>query len=165
MTPFQKWLLWGSSIATAVTGVVYWWMKELMEPMSEWAVINHPLQPWVLKAHIIVAPVMVLAVGTIALDHVWKHYRSKVNRARRSGTMTMWVVGPMVFSGYLIQAVTHAGWLTAMVWVHLVTGVLYCVGLAAHKLALRRRRSTASDPAAPTASHRRELAGSPGRVP
>lgn len=146
MTPVQKWLLWGSSVATAFTGVVYWWMKEMMSPISEWAVINHPLQPWVLKAHIVVAPVMVLAVGTIALDHVWKHYRGRVRRARRSGTTTMWVLGPMILSGYLIQAVTHAGWLTAMVWVHLVTGVLYCVGLVAHKVALRRR-----GPASPSA--------------
>ena len=144
MTPVQKWLLWGSSIATGSTGAVYWWMKELLEPVSEWAVINHPLQPWVLKAHIVVAPVMVLAVGTIALEHIWKHYRGKVRRARRSGTGTMWVLGPMIFSGYLIQAVTHAGWLAAIVWVHLVTGVLYCLGLVAHKVALSRGRSASA---------------------
>ncbi len=149
MTPVQKWLLWGSSVATAFTGAVYWWMKEMLAPISEWAVINHPLQPWVLKAHIVVAPVMVLAVGTIALDHVWKHYRGRVRRARRSGTTTMWVLGPMILSGYLIQAVTHAGWLAAIVWVHLVTGVLYCVGLVAHKVALRRRGPSTTSAVAP----------------
>ena len=138
MSPFQKWFLWGTSLATAFTGVVYWWMQHMMEPVSEWAAINHPLQPWMLKAHIVVAPLMVLAVGMIALDHVWKHYRRRVRRARRSGLGTMWVLAPMILSGYLIQAVTHAGWLTALVWVHVVTGVVYTVGLVIHRWAVRR---------------------------
>lgn len=140
MSDFQKWLLWGSSGATGLTGAVYWWMEHMMEPMSEWAVINHPLQPWTLKAHIVVAPLMVLAVGMISLDHIWKHYHGRVRRARTSGVATMSVIAPMILSGYLIQAVTHAGWLTALVWAHVVTGVLYSVGLAWHKLALRGRR-------------------------
>jgi hypothetical protein len=139
MTAFQKWFVWGSSFLTAVTGIVYWWMQHMMEPVSEWAVINHPLQPWVLKAHIVVAPAMVLAVGTILLEHIWKHYRGRVRRARRSGLATMWVLAPMILSGYLIQAVTSSGWLTALVWVHVGTGVVYSVGLLAHKWALQRR--------------------------
>ena len=139
MTAFQKWLLWSSSLLTSVTGGVYWWMDHRMEPLNEWAVINHPLQPWVLKAHIVVAPFMVLAVGTIALDHIWKHYRAKVRVGRRSGVTMMWILAPMILSGYLIQAVTHTGWLTVLVWVHLGTGVLYALGLLAHSVVLRRR--------------------------
>lgn len=139
MRPVQKWLLWTSSVATTLTGLVYWWMEQMMEPVSEWAVINHPLQPWVLKAHIVVAPLLVLAVGTIALDHIWKHFRGRVRRARKSGLATMWVLGPMILSGYLIQAVTHEGWLTTMVWVHVGTGAVYALGLVAHKVAVDRR--------------------------
>ena len=140
MNPFQKWLLWGSSIATAVTGVVYWWMKNMMNPVDAWAVINHPLQPWVLKAHIVVAPLLVFAVGVIAVDHIWKHYRTRVRIGRGSGITMMWILAPMIVSGYLIQAVTHAGWLTALVWVHVVTGVLYSVAVVWHHLVFRRRR-------------------------
>ena len=125
MNRFEKWLLWGSSAATAVTGVVYAWMQYMMEPVNEWAAINHPWQPWVLKAHIVVAPFLVFAVGVIATGHIWKHYRSGA---------------PMVVSGYLIQAVTHVGWLRALVWAHLITGGLYSVALVWHHLVFRRRR-------------------------
>jgi hypothetical protein len=45
-------------------------MQHLMEPVNEWAVINHPLQPLVLKLHILVAPVMVFAVGMVAVNHM-----------------------------------------------------------------------------------------------
>lgn len=132
MTRFQKWLLWGSSILTGVTGVVYWWMKNMMDPVAEWAVINHPLQPWVLKAHIVAAPVLIFAIGLIAAQHIWKHFRTSARRGRRSGLITMYVLGPMVLSGYLIQVVTHPGLLATLMWLHVGTGAIYLVGLAAH---------------------------------
>lgn len=132
MKPFQKWLLWSSSAATGLTGVVYWWMENMMEPADAWAAINHPLQPWVLKAHIVVAPVLVFAVGLVAAEHIWRHFRAGVRRGRRSGVLAMGVFVPMVLSGYLIQAVTHVGLLEALVWVHLITGVLYLLGVALH---------------------------------
>lgn len=138
MNAFQRWLLWGSSLVTGVTGLAYWWMKNRMEPVDAWAAINHPLQPWMLKAHILVAPVMVFAVGLIAADHIWRHYRQGVKAGRRSGQTAMWVFVPMVLTGYSIQAVTHAGWLEALAWAHLVTGVAYLFGLVAHHRAFRR---------------------------
>lgn len=140
MNPFQKRLLWSSSLLTGLTGIVYFWMKHFLEPADPWAVINHPLQPWVLKAHIIVAPVMIFAVGLIATEHIWRHFRSSMRLSRRSGLMTMWLLAPMILTGYLIQAVTHRGWLAVIVWTHIVTGVLYLAGLGIHQWVLWRRR-------------------------
>lgn len=140
MSAFQKWLVWGSSLATALTGGVYWWMKNRMQPVTEWAVVNHPLQPWVLKAHIVVAPVLVFAVGVISVDHIWKHYRTRVRIGRGSGLTMAWILAPMILSGYLIQAVTLPGWLDALVWIHVGTGALYAVAVLWHHLVFRRRR-------------------------
>ena len=140
MKPFAKWLVWVSSVATVLTGVVYFWMDRMMSPVDEFAVINHPLQPLVLKAHILVAPLLVFAIGVIAVDHVWKYFRGTIRRARRSGLGSMWPVLPMVVTGYLIQAVTHVTWLEVVAWAHIVFGVAYAVGLAAHQLAVRRSR-------------------------
>lgn len=137
MNSFQKWLVWCSSALTGVTGLVYWWLKNRMEPLDEFAVINHPLQPWMLKAHILVAPVMVFAFGAIAGEHVWRHYRQGVRAGRRSGLVSAWLIAPMMLSGYLIQTATHTGWLSALAWAHLATGVVYLVGLLAHHPTLR----------------------------
>jgi uncharacterized membrane protein len=138
--PFQKWLLWTSSLAAGVSGIVYWWMDHMMEPVGEWAVINHPLQPLVLKAHILSAPVLVFAVGLVATDHIWRHFRNDVRLGRRSGVSMMWVVGPMVLTGYLIQAVIHPGWLVFLAWLHLGSGVVYVLALLLHQVAVRRWR-------------------------
>ena len=140
MKPFARWLVWVSSIATALTGVVYFWMDHMMSPVDEWAVINHPLQPLVLKAHLLVAPLLVFAMGVVAVDHVWKYYRGIIQRARRSGLSAMWPVVPMVATGYLIQAITHERWLAVVAWAHIAAGVAYSVGLAAHQIAVRRSR-------------------------
>ena len=138
MSTFQRWLVWSSSLLTGLTGLAYWWMKNMLEPVDPWAAINHPWQPWALKAHILVAPLMVFAVGLIAGGHVWRHYRQGVQAGRRSGLAAMWVFVPMVLTGYLIQAVTHVGWLQALAWVHLATGVIYVLGLAAHHRVFRQ---------------------------
>ena len=143
--PFHKWLLVYTSALTGLTGVVYLWMDRMMSPVDEWAVINHPLQPWVLKAHIIVAPALVFGIGLIATDHIWKHYQTKVRRARRTGSTAMWLLLPMILSGYLIQVTTRPTLLAVVTWTHIVAGVLYVAAQAAHQLIISRRAGVARD--------------------
>lgn len=132
MNRVQRELLLWSSLLTAVTGAIYWWMDAMLEPVGEWAVVNHPLQPWVLKAHIVVAPVLVFAIGLITMDHIWKHVRTGVRRGRRSGLASMWLAAPMVITGYLVQVTTHEGWLAVVAWAHIVTGAAFAAGVLGH---------------------------------
>ncbi len=141
MNRFQKLLLWVTSGLTGLTGAVYFFMDRMMEPVGPWAVVNHPLQPWVLKAHIIVAPALVFSIGLIATEHIWKHYRGRIRRARRTGLATMWMIAPMVLTGYLIQSITHETLLAAVAWAHIVTGVVYLLGVGLHQWALRVARA------------------------
>ena len=68
--------------------------------------INHPLEPWFLKSHIVFAPVFVFAIGLIVTRHIVPHIREGVDRGRRSGLAMVWMLLPMAVSGYLIQVVT-----------------------------------------------------------
>lgn len=138
MTRFERWLVWSASFGTGVTGLVYLWMQYALEPVGPWAVINHPLQPLVLKLHILVSPVLVFALGTIALRHVWRHFRGNASGGRRSGVTTGLVAVGMVVSGYLVQVLTAETWLRVVAWAHIVTGLLFTVGLIGHQLAVRR---------------------------
>lgn len=140
MTPLQKWLLLGSSGITGFTGLLYWWMDHMMDPVTEWAAINHPLQPWLLKAHILSAPVLVFAVGLITSDHIMKHMKKPNLPGRNSGRTILWLLVPMGYSGYLIQTVTHEGWLSILAWTHLITGSVYLLGLGAHQWVSSTRR-------------------------
>lgn len=153
MNRFEKWWVLSTSALTAATGIIYLWMKYFMASTDPWAVINHPLQPAVLKAHILFAPLLVFAVGSISVRHVWKHFRTGVVAGRRSGLTTALSLAPMILTGYLIQAITAEGWLTAMAISHIGTGMLYTAGLAVHAWLGGRIRSPS---AVRRASHARE---------
>ncbi len=144
MTRFERWAVWSTSVATLVTGLVYLWMKYLLVSSDPFAVVNHPWQPLVLKLHILVAPLLVFSIGLVSLRHVWRHLRSGTRKARRTGMLTLVTLGPMIFTGYLIQAITHEGLLRAMALSHIGLGVLYGAGLLAHQFASGGKRSRAA---------------------
>jgi hypothetical protein len=143
-------MLWGSSILVGATGIVLGIMKYFMAAADPYAVVNHPLQPLMLKVHIVSAPLLVFAIGIVFVNHIWKQWRAGLVRGRVSGLWTLLTFAPMVFSGYLIQSVTHEGWLLAMVTVHLVSAIAFLLGFVAHQAALwvfvwkRKRRTVAA---------------------
>jgi len=133
-------LLWISSVVTGATGLVYMWMKHFMEAPDAWAVINHPWEPWFLKAHILAAPVMLFSVGLVAGYHILRHFHPGLPTGRRSGILVGLVLLPMVASGYLIQAVTHTGVLNVLAWTHFWAGVVYLCALVVHSQAMRMKK-------------------------
>ncbi len=133
MSPVERWTVWISAVATGLTGLGFMWAKYLVAPTEAWAVINHPLEPWFLKLHILIAPVFVFAVGLIVTRHIVPQIRNKkVDRGRRSGLVMVWMLAPMVGSGYLLQVVTLPIIVTALVVLHIGTGALFLVGLVGH---------------------------------
>lgn len=141
MTRFERWAVWSTSVATLVTGVLFMWMKYLLVSDDPFAVVNHPWQPLMLKLHILVAPLLTFSIGLVALRHVWRHVQSGMRDGRRTGLITLVALGPMIVTGYLIQAVTHQGWLEAMAISHIALGLLYGVGLLLHQFAAGGKRA------------------------
>ncbi|HET7039393.1 MAG TPA: hypothetical protein VFH97_05865 [Gemmatimonadales bacterium] len=146
MTPFERWSIRITTALVTLTGLVYAWMKYLLEPAEPWAAINHPLQPLVLKAHILAAPLLVFALGMIVTRHVWRHIRERVGTGRRSGWSLVLTAATMTASGYLIQAVTHEGWLHWLAMAHLATGTVFAASILLHQAAAARARRRRTGP-------------------
>lgn len=145
MNKFEKWLLHLSTAVLGVSGAGFWWMKHLMEPIDPFAVVNHLLQPWFLASHILVAPVVLFAVGLIAREHIWKESRRPGNRNRRIGFACFTALGVSGLSGYLLQTTVREGLRLVFLWVHLSSGAVYLAAYLIHlafalRLARRRRR-------------------------
>ena len=140
MTRFQRGLLYGSTFVAAVSGVTYFVMKRFMTPVDPWAVINHPLEPWALKLHILTAPVMLFAVGLITTQHIWRSMRSNLPTGRQSGLIAVGTFTPLVATGYLIQTFTSPTTLTILGWSHLMLGVACAASLLVHHTVLKGRR-------------------------
>jgi len=145
LSPFERWLLWTSGTLTTVTGVAYLWMKHFMEPVALFAAINHPWQPIMLKAHIVVAPMLVFGLGVISVRHIWTHFANGVGRGRRSGISTAVISVVLVVTGYLIQAITAEGVLRAVSYVHIGVGTVFAVGFVGHVLGVRLRAPNGDD--------------------
>jgi hypothetical protein len=140
---FERWAVWSTSVATVLTGVIYLWMKYLMVSDDPFAVVNHPWQPLMLKLHILVAPLLTFSLGVVALRHIWRHLKAGMREGRRSGLWTLVAVGPMILTGYLIQAVTQEGWLAAMAYSHIGFGLAYALALLAHQFSAGGKRARA----------------------
>ncbi|MEE9132544.1 MAG: hypothetical protein V3U13_03200 [Gemmatimonadota bacterium] len=162
MNRFEKWSLWISVALTTVTGAGLFWAKYLLQANDPWAVVNHPLQPWLLKAHIITAPMLIFALGLISTRHIWRHYMCRLAPGRKSGIVTVLVTVPMIIGGYLIQVVTHVGWLRVLAISHIALGFLFAAGFVLHQMFVRRLSARCAGPAeelaAPRAREPRERA-------
>jgi len=124
---------------TAATGVLFAWMKYGMTTDDPFAVVNHPLQPHMLSAHVVVAPLLVFAFGWIFSDHIWPKFRLD-RRNRPSGIWSMAAIAPMTLSGYLMQVITAEGPRYAMGVAHWVTSGVFVAAYVAHLL--RRPRGS-----------------------
>lgn len=147
MSRWEAWLVHLATVLVGGTGVVYAWMRYLLPPADPYAVVNHPLQPTVQHLHVLLAPLLVFAAGLIFREHVWKHWRRGVERRRTSGLGLLFVLVPMIVSGYLIQTATGETWRLAWVVIHCATGGLWLAAYAAHALEGWRRRSRRRRPA------------------
>ena len=154
MSPFERRSVWLTTAGTLVTGVIYWWMKEMLTPAEPWAVVNHPLQPWVLKAHILIAPLQVFAVGLITSRHIWRHFSMGVKKGRKSGLLAALSFLAVVVTGYMLQVVTAELLLRILAWSHLVLGIAYSIGVAAHWPATRSSQAPGQDEPRPQAATR-----------
>jgi len=140
MSRFERWNLWVTTVLVIATGAGLFVTKYLFSTSEPWAVINHPWQPWFLKVHIVVSPLLIFAVGTITIRHIWAHYRSGQARGRHTGIVTALVTIPMIGTGYLIQVITAVGWVQAMAIAHIVFGTVYALGLSAHQVMVQQKK-------------------------
>ena len=135
MSRFEAWLAHVATILVGGTGLVYAWMRYVMQPLEPFAVVNHPLQPTVQHLHVLVAPLLVFVAGQIWYRHAWMHWKKGVPQGRRSGIGLALTLVPMVVSGYLIQTTVSEGWRTAWVVVHCTASALWIAGYLGHQLA------------------------------
>ena len=139
MTPLEKWLVWLSTSAVAVSGAVYGAMKYLMTSEDPYAVIHHPLQPFFLKAHVLCAPVLVFAVGMVYTRHVIRQWKSGRPFGRTSGIGIVATLVPMIFSGYALQTLTSDRWMYRVAMLHVLMSAVYLAGLVVHAIGSWRR--------------------------
>ncbi len=137
MTRLQAWFLHLTLGILTLTGVVFAWMKYWMKSDDPFSVVNHPWQPWMLAAHVVVAPAAVFGLGWIFSTHILPKFKAVGAPRRRSGLSSMWLVAPMIVSGYVLQVVTGDAarhWSAVSHW---VTSAIFVAAYLVHQVAKR----------------------------
>jgi hypothetical protein len=130
VTRGEAWTLHAATALAGGTGLVYAWMRYLVEPADEFAVVNHPLEPLVQHAHVWSAPLLVFGLGLIFQRHVWARLAGGFRPRRATGATLALLFVPMVVSGYGLQTSAGEAWRKAWIGVHLATSLawlaVYC---------------------------------------
>lgn len=144
MSRAERRLLDIANLLVGGTGLIYAVMKYLIEAADEWAVVNHPWQPHVQHLHILAAPLLVFVAGAFWKHHVLEGRRGNGSNGRATGLALAIQLVPMVLSGYLIQVSVAENWRLVWIWVHVITGGLWCLLVVSHRF----HASTGGDEAA-----------------
>jgi len=122
-----------ANLAVSGTGLAYAWMRYLVEPVDEWAVVNHPWQPALQHLHVVSAPLLVFAMGLIWSAHVvGKLKNGSTNRV--AGIVLTAFFLPMAASGYLLQVSVDPGPRKAWMWIHIVASLVWVAAFVAHQV-------------------------------
>src|SRR6185503_11753473 len=90
VNPFERTLLNVSTGLVALTGAVYFCMKYLMTGDDPFSVVHHPLQPHALSLHVLLAPVLVFALGLITREHIIGYLlEARQRRGRATGIVAV----------------------------------------------------------------------------
>lgn len=137
MSPLERWSLWITAALTTGSGLVYLWLKYFVESSDPWAVISHPFQPLALKTHILVSPLFVFVLGAIVVKHAIVHLREGSTGRGPSGLSLLFLVLPMLLSGYVIQVVTGETAARVLALIHIGTSIGFIGALVWHGIGQR----------------------------
>ncbi len=117
---------------TTLTGLVFAVMKYAMKSDDPFAAANHPLQPAMLSAHVVIAPLLLFGLGWAFGNHIWPKFRYGNGGNRPTGLWSMTLIVPMTLSAYLMQISTDERLRFAMAFAHWITSGLFVITYAIH---------------------------------
>jgi hypothetical protein len=119
-------------VAVSLSGLAYGILKYFVPGSDPDSRIGHPWQPVMLKAHILLAPMAVFAIGLIFRRHALARVRDGEPNGRLSGSVMFWLLLPLTVTGYLVQVFVETTPVRAAAWSHAGLGVLFLLGYALH---------------------------------
>jgi hypothetical protein len=132
---------------TTITGAVFAVMKYFMTTDDEFSVVNHPMQPYLLAAHVVIAPAVLFLLGWTFSNHMMPKYRYGDGSNKKTGVTQMALIVPMALSAYLLQVSTNETMRQAMAIAHWITSGAFVLSYVVHLLLKPKTADDRSDAA------------------
>ena len=131
MRPWQRRTFNALSVVVTVTGILYFWMKDMLVTDDPLAVVNHPLQPLTLDLHLLSAPALLVIFGIVFNAHVASKLARRVP-LRRSGLASLITFAAMALTGYLLPVIVNERAHVVLRWLHLGSGLVFITSYSVH---------------------------------
>ena len=136
-------LLHVSTLAVAISGLVYGFMKYFLTGSDPDSPLGHSWQPGALKAHVLAAPFLVFALGLIARGHALPKWRSGEPPGKTTGGSLLALAAPLILSGYAVQVLTGELARKGTGWGHAAAGAAFAASYVLHLL---KKKSASTEP-------------------
>ena len=125
------------------SGLALAWFKYFVKPADEFSPVSSPWQVVSYNAHIITSPLLVLAIGMIWHNHVWALWKNGTIREFgklkiHTGRILMFLIVPMIWSGYVLQTTADETGRKILIPIHLITSGLWTVAFGLHLIAMKK---------------------------
>lgn len=131
MSPLDRWSLHLAALATAGTGLMDGLLRRFGQRAGEFGPEPHPWLPVAQHLHVLVAPLLLFALGMAVRGHLQAKLK-KGPEGRRTGLGAAFLIAPMVLSGYAVQVVTSPAWRTGFSWAHGLSAGLFLLAYLGH---------------------------------
>lgn len=126
-----RFLVSALTLGSLLSGACLAAVKYLVSSEDPFAAYNHPAQPWLLNAHILIGPALIFVLGGLFATHVTRQLGNS-GSGRRSGLMLIGSTAAMVVSGYLLQVGSTELFRAPLAWAHGLSGGWFVTSLVVH---------------------------------
>jgi len=121
-------------VVVGASGIALGVVKYLLVPLpDDLGVAIHPWQPGLLHAHVLTAPMLVLAVGMVIRSHAVSRLEAGTAPRSRGSGVVLWLAGlPMIGSGAFVQVAGSESARLAAVVVHVASSAVFVVASLVH---------------------------------
>lgn len=137
MTPALRRSLFAVTALSALSALVFVWLRSFVPPVDEFSAYGHPAQPWALDLHVVGSAAFTLLLGVVIGAHVLPRWPAE-RRARASGGTLLLLASLMIASGALLPCCVGDFARTAAAWTHGLSGAAFTLAIPWHLVCARR---------------------------
>ncbi|MEZ4846018.1 MAG: hypothetical protein R2877_03400 [Bdellovibrionota bacterium] len=140
MKTFEKYWFLSSFAILFVSGLLFLYFRDFA-PRSEdaFSVISSPWQSWMLKLHVLIAPIFVFWTGWISITHTVNKLKRKAKRGKKTGLINLGLLFVAIMSGYVVQIITNELGLSITANIHLYVSSICFLFVLIHQAVSKKK--------------------------
>ena len=140
MKTFEKYWFLSSFAILFVSGLAFLYLRDFApRPEDAFSVISSPWQTWMLKLHVLIAPVFIFWTGWISITHTVTKLKRRAKRGKGTGLINIGLLFVAIMSGYVVQVITNELGLIITSNIHLYVSSICFLFVLVHQVVSKKK--------------------------